>query len=189
MALEMIIDEPRGAPQSWNAETGSIANEMYEPRHEVRAALALLGYPPGVEEGEDLMAARSVLETVERRCDALRDRVAQFSSRNIAAESDGSGSLATRREARVQTSEPRIKLCISDDQLTHLPQGVAVKTWPAGAVLPRVGEVVYLSSTSAWVVRIVVHEFLCGGDVSTEVWIDWIGAARHRESDCTRWVQ
>ena len=73
-----------------------------------------------------------------------------------------------------------VRLCVTDDQVPHLPQGQPVPTlWPRGAPLPRDGEVIYLTSTSAWVVRMVIHEFLPGGALRHELWIEWVGAARH----------
>ena len=71
--------------------------------------------------------------------------------------------------------------------LQHLPQGIFVPTWPADALAAqRRGD---LTSTSARVAVVVIHEFVPGGAVKVEVWLEWIGAARHRESDVTRWVQ
>lgn len=88
----------------------------------------------------------------------------------------------TRRPVRTQHQEaPVAYLCIPDDQLQHLPKfGTVPKTMPAGSQLPRVGEVIYLTSASAWVVSIVIHEIVAGGGVRVELWIDWIGAARHK---------
>ena len=105
----------------------------------------------------------------------------------------GGGAVAARRVAAhaargsvkaVATSN--VHLCISDEQLMHFPSGQAMPTWPAGAPLPHAGEVIYLTSTSAWAVRIVIHEFM-RGSVRTEVHLEWIGAARHLRdprSDC-----
>ena len=71
-----------------------------------------------------------------------------------------------------------VHLCIPEEQLMHFPSGQAMPTWPAGAPVPQSGEVIYLTSTSAWAVRIVIHEFMRGG-LRTEVHLEWIGAARH----------
>ena len=70
-----------------------------------------------------------------------------------------------------------VHLCIPDDQLAHLPEGLPIPAWPAEFPTPRVGEVVYLTSTSAWLVRTVIHELL-HGDLRTEVWIERFAAAR-----------
>ena len=90
---------------------------------------------------------------------------------------------------RFIAAEPlsRVIFCISDEQLPHFPSGQAMPTWPAGAPVPQPGEVVYLSSTSAWAVRVVIHEFMRGGGVRTEVHLEWVGPARHPRdprSDC-----
>ena len=81
-----------------------------------------------------------------------------------------------------------IHLCIPDDQLPHFPQGQALPAWPAGVPWPRVGEVLYLSSTTAWAVCFVIHEFVHGA-LRTEVWLEWVGASRHvRHPDVTTFV-
>jgi len=49
---------------------------------------------------------------------------------------------------------------------------------PQGSPIPRMGEFVYLSSTSAWVVRRVVHEWLSPTGLRIEVWLEWAGCAR-----------
>ena len=79
-----------------------------------------------------------------------------------------------------------VHLCIPDDQIAHFPQGQAIPTWPLGVQPPRIGEVIYLTSTSAWVVSMVVNELVHGGGVRIEAWLDWIGASRHRRvAECT----
>lgn len=72
-------------------------------------------------------------------------------------------------------------LCIPEDQVQYLPPGQHVRTlWPSGAAIPKREDIVYLTSTSAWVVFIVVHELLDGGqDVRVELWLNWIGASRN----------
>ena len=68
----------------------------------------------------------------------------------------------------------------------HFPSGQAMPTWPAGVPVPQSGQVIYLTSTSAWAVGIVIHEFV-RGSVRTEVHLEWIGAARllrDPRSDC-----
>ncbi|MBS0448580.1 MAG: hypothetical protein JSR59_21875 [Proteobacteria bacterium] len=71
-------------------------------------------------------------------------------------------------------------LCIPDDQLEHLRSGERVPRWPAGADAPRKGDVVYLTSVSAWAVTLVVHELLADGGLRIEIWLEWIGFARER---------
>lgn len=86
------------------------------------------------------------------------------------------GRLPRRLAQPASTTD--VHLCIPDDQLVHLTQGQAIPQWPAGRRLPRNGEVIYLTSTSAWVVVMVIHELLPGSDVRVEVWLEWVGAAR-----------
>jgi hypothetical protein len=70
---------------------------------------------------------------------------------------------------------------IPDEQLQHLPDGQQVpNSMPPGSTLPRTGDVIYLTSTSAWAVRAVIHELLPGARVRIEVWLEWVGSARHR---------
>ena len=72
------------------------------------------------------------------------------------------------------------RLCIPDDQL-H--QASDLPAWalelPDGAPLPRTGDVLYLSSTSAWGVSMVIHERLSHGFTRIEVWLEHVGASRH----------
>jgi hypothetical protein len=73
-----------------------------------------------------------------------------------------------------------IHFCIPDDQERHLPRRRrAPAVLPREVPLPRVGELVYLSSTSAWVVTRIVHEWRSPEDLHIELWLDWIGSARH----------
>ena len=91
-----------------------------------------------------------------------------------AAQRDRTAGLATN------TGTSAVRLCIPDEQLHHLPEGQHVPdTLPPGSLLPRKGDVMYLTSTSAWSVEIVIHELLCGDRVRVEVWLTWIGSARH----------
>ena len=50
---------------------------------------------------------------------------------------------------------------------------------PMTAPLPRIGEVIYLTSTSAWGVRLVVHEWLAPDDLHVIVWVEHVGATHH----------
>jgi hypothetical protein len=74
----------------------------------------------------------------------------------------------------------RIHLCIPDDQERHLPKRRRAPLYlPVDAPLPRHGEVIYLSSTSAWGVIMVIHEWRSPVDLRVEVWLEHVGAARH----------
>lgn len=74
----------------------------------------------------------------------------------------------------------QVHLCIPDDQEQHLPKRRrAPRFLPPDVPLPRVGEVIYLSSSSAWVVRMLIHEWRSASDLRIELWLEWIGSARH----------
>jgi hypothetical protein len=76
-----------------------------------------------------------------------------------------------------------IHLCVPDDEEQHLPKRRrAPRYLPAGAPLPRKGEVLYLSSTSAWAVELVIHEWRSPLDLHIEVWLTHLGNARHRRA-------
>jgi hypothetical protein len=74
----------------------------------------------------------------------------------------------------------RIHLCIPDDQMRHLPKRRRAPAYlPESAPLPRQGEVIYLSSTSAWGVAMVIHEWESPDRLRVEVWLEHVGGARH----------
>lgn len=74
-----------------------------------------------------------------------------------------------------------IHLCIADDQQRWLPKRRrAPHNLPANAPLPRMGEVIYLSSSSAWAVVMVIHEWLSVHDLRIEVWLEHVLGARHQ---------
>lgn len=88
-------------------------------------------------------------------------------------------SLKTLRRA----TPPRLKieavLSFPDDQRVHLPDyRPAPDLLPPGSPIPRLGEFVYLSSTSAWMVWRGVHEWLSPTGLRIEVWLDWVGSSR-----------
>ena len=104
----------------------------------------------------------------------------------------GSASAVSRLEP-LRAPRGEVRLCVPDDQVHHLPArvtGMLCNTssevsvdWPAGAGLPKAGEVIYLSSTSAWGVTMVIHECRPGGAVDVQVWIEYVAAARLRVPD------
>lgn len=51
------------------------------------------------------------------------------------------------------------------------------------------GEVIYLTSTSAWGVAMVIHELLPGGHMRVEVWLEHVHAARYQRSPENRFLQ
>lgn len=74
-----------------------------------------------------------------------------------------------------------VRLCVPEDQQAHLPKRRrAPTTLPTHAPLPRQGEVIYLSSSSAWGVELVIHEWLSPVDLRVEVWITHVGSSRQR---------
>jgi hypothetical protein len=81
------------------------------------------------------------------------------------------------------TTQPsmRIHLCVPDDQKAHLPRRRRAPAFlPPGAPLPRTGEIIYLSSSSAWGVEMVIHEWLSPVDLRIEIWITYVGSSRSR---------
>lgn len=74
-----------------------------------------------------------------------------------------------------------VHICVSDDQSPMLPsRRRAPDLLPANVPIPRTGEVVYLSSTSAWLVTSVVHEWLNKHHLRVQVWCDYHGSGRYR---------
>lgn len=72
-------------------------------------------------------------------------------------------------------------LCVPADQEKYLPRRRRTPQFlPAAAPLPRQGEVLYLSSSSAWGVELVIHEWLSPVDLRVEVWITHVGSSRQR---------
>jgi hypothetical protein len=73
-----------------------------------------------------------------------------------------------------------IHLCVPDDQERHLPaRRRAPRYLPPTAPLPRQGEVIYLSSSSAWGVTMVIHEWRAPDELHIEVWLEHVGSSRH----------
>jgi len=84
------------------------------------------------------------------------------------------------------------RLCIPDDELHRVPGCAAAllsRPMPPGAPVPRQGDVVYLTSTSAWAVSLVVHEWLAGGQLRIEVWLGYVGTGRHTRPDSCTFTQ
>ena len=88
--------------------------------------------------------------------------------------------IAPVSPAQVPLASVQVELCVRPDLVPHLPDYRAAPTMlPLNAPVPRIGEIIYLSSTSAWMVYMVIHEYLSANELHIEVWIDWVGAARH----------
>ena len=78
------------------------------------------------------------------------------------------------------TLQIKIHLCVPDDQEHLLPKRRRAPIYlPSDAPLPRRGEVIYLSSSSAWGVSMVIHEWRAPTVLHIEVWIEHVGNARH----------
>jgi hypothetical protein len=81
--------------------------------------------------------------------------------------------------AFIGTPRVTIHLCVPDDQERHLPKRrLAPHYLPSTVPLPRVGEVVYLSSTSAWGVTMVIHEWKSPGELRIELWLEYVSSSR-----------
>jgi hypothetical protein len=95
---------------------------------------------------------------------------------------------AASAAARVLLSSPisEIRLCIPDDE-RHLADELPAWAleWPESAPLPRNGDVIYLTSTSAWGVSMVIHERLSRDVTRIEVWLSHVGASRHHREPGT----
>ena len=77
--------------------------------------------------------------------------------------------------------EVEITYCIPDDQTKHLPvKRRAPNSMPSYVPLPRQGEVIYLSSTSAWGVTMVIHEWRSALQLTVQVWLEHVSSSRLR---------
>lgn len=76
-----------------------------------------------------------------------------------------------------------IELRATDDSTEPLPRRRrAPRTLPITAPLPRIGEIIYLNSTSAWRVLMVVHEWLAPDHLVIVLWLTHAGATHHTSS-------
>ena len=73
-----------------------------------------------------------------------------------------------------------IELKPVEEHLHQLPRrNRAPFCLPLHAPLPRKGEVIYLTSTSAWGVSLVVHEWLATDTLHIVVWLEPLGSTHH----------
>lgn len=94
-----------------------------------------------------------------------------------------------------------VGLVLMDEQVDYLPDLLAARYLaqrpqdlnvslselvPAGMPLPKKGDVLYLSSTSAWAVSLVVHEWLLGGRRRVLFYIEHVGASRTSRPESCR---
>ena len=76
-----------------------------------------------------------------------------------------------------------VHLCIPEDQAKYLPRRRRVpRLWPGSAPLPRQGEVIYLSNTSAWGVSMVLHEWKTETLLRIELWLAHVKTSHNRPS-------
>lgn len=88
--------------------------------------------------------------------------------------------MASSPATKPSDAEVQIHLCIPDDQTRHLPKRRRAPAYlPTNVPLPRVGEVLYLSSSSAWAVAMVIHDWQAPNRLRIEVWLEHVSASRH----------
>jgi hypothetical protein len=72
-----------------------------------------------------------------------------------------------------------VHLCVPDDQARHLPKRRrAPESLPPNVPVPRQGDVIYLSRSSAWGVEVVVYDWLAPDELRIEVWLKHVGTAQ-----------
>lgn len=70
--------------------------------------------------------------------------------------------------------------CIPDDQVRQLPKRRrAPHSLPPDVPLPRVNDVIYLSSSSAWGVAMLVHEWRSPQHLVIQIWLEHVSSSRH----------
>lgn len=81
----------------------------------------------------------------------------------------------------VNPTSMTVHLCVPEDQIRFLPKRRrAPEMHPRDVPLPRQGDVVYLSRTSAWHVLMVIFDWLAVDTVRVEVWLEHVSPPRHR---------
>lgn len=99
-------------------------------------------------------------------------------------------SFKTSRPLAAERLRTETVLCVPDDQQGHLPEDrTAAQLLPPGAPIPRVGEVISLSSAGLWVVQLVIHEWQTPTSLRVEVWLEWVGSSpgkRHQAAPVTQ---
>lgn len=78
-----------------------------------------------------------------------------------------------------QPTQVTVHLCVPEDQKRYLPRRrLAPHMLPLDAPLPKQGDVLYLSTTSAWGVQMVVHQWVDVHTVRIEVWLQHVHSSR-----------
>jgi hypothetical protein len=73
----------------------------------------------------------------------------------------------------------QVRYCVPDDQEQFLPgRRRHPHPLPGNVPLPRVGELIYLSSSSAWAVASVVHEWRSPTELLVQLWLEHVGSSR-----------
>lgn len=77
--------------------------------------------------------------------------------------------------------EPHVEvvLCVPDDQQDLLPRRPTLPQCLTPATMPRVGECVYLSRTSVWVVAMVIHTWPTPTHQRIECWLERVHGRGH----------
>jgi hypothetical protein len=77
-------------------------------------------------------------------------------------------------------TQVQVHLCVPEDQQRYLPKRRrAPAHMPPNAPIPRQGEVIYLSSTSAWGVAMVIYVWQSPAELRVEVWLEHVSGALH----------
>lgn len=72
-----------------------------------------------------------------------------------------------------------VRYCIPDADKEHLPRRRRhPEIIPPGAPLPRQGDVIYLSSSSAWGVSAIIYEWRSPRDLLVQLWLEHLGNSR-----------
>lgn len=72
--------------------------------------------------------------------------------------------------------------CIAEDQQRWMPKRRRAPPHmsPRDVPVPRQGEVVYLSSSSAWGVAMIIHEWHAPNHLRIEVWLEHLASSRQQ---------
>lgn len=88
--------------------------------------------------------------------------------------------MTTESAQPVDPINVEIRFCVPDDQEKHLPgRRRHPDVLPPNVPIPRQGELIYLSSSSAWGVRLVIHEWRSVNDLRVELWLEYVGSSRY----------
>lgn len=104
----------------------------------------------------------------------------QFDDFQITEPGEFTGTMASSPTTAPNGVDVKVHLCIPEDQEKFLPKRRRAPAFlPSGVPMPRVGEVIYLSSRSAWAVSMVIHDWQDAGRLKVEVWLEFVSGSRH----------